>query len=128
MGHMADEMNLKCVFYILICDPRKGLVLKREVQKKLCERLMPVVGVSGCEIVAGANIRDAACLRQEIQALGPVPAEIVLVEPGKDSVSLFSCQERDMFVERLKTYEGDTVELAVAISEETADDTCCVDI
>lgn len=115
---MADEMNWECVFYILICEPSKGLVLKREIQKEICNKFLPVVGASCYGIVTGSDIRDAACLREKTKELFPEQVKIILIEPEKDTVSLLSPEERDVFVERLKSYEGDTVELAVSVCEE----------
>lgn len=112
---MVDELNLECVFFFFICDPRKDLALKREPQQKILDRFLPVMGVRCYGICDGANIRDAAFLRERIQALFPVQAEIILIEPKKDLVSLLMPEQRDRFIERLQTFDGDTAELAAAI-------------
>lgn len=115
---MADEFNLECVFFFLICDPRKDLALKREPQQKILDKFLPVVDIRCYDcygICDGANIRDAAFLRERIKALFPVQVEIILIEPKKDLVSLLMPEQRDRFIERLKTFDGDTAELAAAI-------------
>lgn len=114
---MADQMGWECVFYFLICGAEKGAVLKKEIQEKILERLLPVVGVRSYAAFSGAEIRDAAYLCKEIEALLPVQAEIILIEPEKESVSLLSLEQRDRFMAELKTYDGDTAELAAAVCE-----------
>ena len=112
---MADELNLECVFFFFICGPRKDLALKREPQQKILNRFLPVVGVRRYGICDGAGIRDAAFLRERLQALFPVQAEIIVIEPEKDAVSLLMPEQRDRFIERLQTFDGDTAQLAAAI-------------
>ena len=112
---MADELNLECVFFFFICGPRRDLALKREPQQKRLDRVLPVVGVRRYGVCDGADIRDAAVLRERLQALSPVQAELILIEPEKDSVSLLMPEQRDRFIERLQTFDGDTAELAAAI-------------
>lgn len=112
---MADELNLERVFFFLICDPRKDLALKREPQQKILDKFLPVVDIRCYGICDGANIRDAAVLRERIKALFPVQAEIILIQPEKDLVSLLMPEQRDRFIEKLMTFDGDTAELAAAI-------------
>lgn len=125
---MADELNWECVVFLFICDPRKGLALKKELQKKILDRFLPVVGVRRYGICSGANIRDAAFLRERIKALFPVQAEIILIEPEKDLVSLLMPEQRDRFIERLKTFDSDTAELAAAILAGDEEEPYCGDI
>lgn len=125
---MADEWNWECVFFLFICDPRKGLALKRELQKKILDRFLPVAGVRRYGICSGANIRDAAFLRERIKELFPVQAEIILIEPAKDLVSLLMPEQRDRFIERLKTFDGDTAQLAAAILAGDEDEPYCGEI
>ena len=51
---MVDELNLECVFFFFICDPRKDLALKREPQQKILDRFLPVMGVRCYGICDGA--------------------------------------------------------------------------
>ena len=44
--------------------------------------------------------------------------EIILIEPEKDSVSLLSQEERNLFIKLLKIYAGDPAELAGAVCED----------
>lgn len=112
---MADEQDLECVFFFFIRGPRKDLALKREPQQKILDRFLPVAGVCSYGICDGANIRDAAFLRERLQALFPVQTEIILIEPEKDLVSLLMPEQRDRFIERLQAFDGDTAELAAAV-------------
>lgn len=125
---MADELDLERVFFFLICDPRKDLALKREPQQKILDKFLPVVGIRCYGICDGANIRDAAFLRERIKSLFPVQAEIILIEPEKDLVSLLMPEQRDRFIERLKTFDGDTAELAAAILAEDEVESYCGEI
>lgn len=115
---MADEGKWECVFYILVNDAQKRLALKDEVAKKICRKFMSVAEVSSCCICFGAITRDSTSLRERIHALLPVQAEFILVEPEKDLARLLTPEQRDRFMEKLKTYNGDTVELAAAVLEE----------
>ena len=125
---MADEDNLECVFYFLINDARKDREIKDEAGKRICQHFMSVVDVSRYGICSGAITRDSASLRGRVNALLPVRAEFILIEPEKDLICLLTPEQRDRFMERLKTYNGDTVELAVAILAEDELGPYCGDI
>ena len=125
---MADEDNLECVFYFLINDARKDRGIKDEAGKRICQHFMSVVDVSRYGICSGAITRDSASLRGRVNALLPVRAEFILIEPEKDLICLLTPEQRDRFMERLKTYNGDTVELAVAILAEDELGPYCGDI
>lgn len=112
---MADEGEWECVFYILVNDAQKRLALKDEVAKRICQKFMSVAGVSSYCICSGAITRDSTSLRERFNALLPVQAEFILVEPEKGLARLLTPEQRDWFLERLRSYDGDTVQLAAAV-------------
>ena len=90
---MADEDNLECVFYFLINDARKDRGIKDEAGKRICQHFMSVVDVSRYGICSGAITRDSASLRGRVNALLPVRAEFILIEPEKDLICLLTPEQ-----------------------------------
>ena len=125
---MVDEGELECVFYILVNDARKRLALKDEAAERICQKFMSVVDVSRYGICSGSITRDSTSLRERINALLPVQAEFILVEPEKELVHLLTPEQRDWFIEKLRTYNGDTIELALAVLAEDEPGPYCGDI
>mgnify|MGYP000012357313 FL=1 len=125
---MVDEGELECVFYILVNDAQQRLALKDEAAERICQKFMSVVDVSRYGICSGTITRDSTRLRERINALLPVQAEFIIVEPEKDLVRLLTPEQRDWFIEKLKTYNGDTIELALAVLAEDEPGPYCGDI
>ncbi|MFQ9873200.1 MAG: hypothetical protein ACLRVT_09510, partial [Oscillospiraceae bacterium] len=95
---MVDEGELECVFYILVNDAQKRLALKDEAAERICQKFMSVVDVSRYGICSGTITRDSTRLRERINALLPVQAEFIIVEPEKDLVRLLTPEQRDWFI------------------------------
>ena len=109
--HMSEE----CTFYFLLCDPKGTLNDRDRLVYRIAERVLPIVDAQTYDLCYDDDILDAAVLREKLKEHTPVQAEFVLIDAEKDSVDLLTSEQRDWFLERLRTYDGDTAELASAV-------------